>query len=149
MSYKAFCSNYGEHSTKSVRYRCWNKEAMEGMNGDMSAVWDSFAVDLETRLDRVNGVVAQAFRRACRVALSTRANEPGVARPMQILAAMLRRREDRTLYGIEEANENFQSDLSSLNTNVFSSIRTAFIGQLMENTYHAANIDYGIPAPIL
>ncbi|RYO90874.1 hypothetical protein DL766_001625 [Monosporascus sp. MC13-8B] len=146
-SYTAFCSNYGEHSTAKMGYHCWNEEAMEGMKGDMSAVWDSFAVNLEAHLERINGAVVQAFDNALRAALSTGANEHGAANntrsAMQSLAATLCHRKDLTLYGIEEASESFHSELSSLHTDAFSSIRTAFIGKLMENTYHAANMEYG------
>ncbi|RYP50632.1 hypothetical protein DL768_003914 [Monosporascus sp. mg162] len=146
-SYTAFCSNYGEHSTAKMGYHCWNEEAMEGMKSDMSAVWDSFAVDLEAHLERINGVVIQAFDKVLRVVLSTGTNEPGAANntrsAMRTLAATLRHRKDLTLYGIEKAGESFHSELSSLRTDAFSSIRTAFIGKLMENTYHAANMEYG------
>jgi hypothetical protein len=151
-SYKAFCSNYGEHSTGKMGYHCWNEEAIESMKGDMSAVWDSFAVDLEAHLERINGVV-QAFGNALSVALSTGANEPDAANntrsAMRTLAATLRHRKELTLYGIEKASESFHSELSSLHTDTFSSIRTAFIGKLMENTYHAANMEYGKPALLL
>jgi hypothetical protein len=130
-------------------YHCWNEEAMEGMKGDMSAVWDSFAVDLEAHLERINGAVVQAFGNVLRVALSTGANEPGAANntrsAMRTLAATLHHRKDLTVYGIENASESFHSELSSLHTDAFSSIRTAFIGKLMENTYHEANMEYGKP----
>lgn len=151
-SYSAFCSNYGEHSTPKKGYHCWNEEAMDGMNGDMSPVWHSFVVNLEAHLERINEAVAQAFSNARRIALSTCENEPGAANnsrsAMRTLAATLHHREDRTLNGIEEENESFHSELSSLHTDAFSSIRTAFIGKLMETTYHAANMDHGKAAPI-
>ncbi|RYO81753.1 hypothetical protein DL764_009715 [Monosporascus ibericus] len=106
-----------------------------------------FALDLEAHLERINGAVVQAFNNVLRVALSTGTNEPGAANntrsAMRTLAATLRHRKDLTLYGIEEASESFHSELSSLHTDAFSSIRTAFIGKLMENTYHAANMEYG------
>lgn len=131
-------------------YRCWNEEAMQGMQGDMSTVWDSFAVDLEAHLDQINGLVVQAFDNVLRVVLSTGANEPVAANNtrsvMRTLAGTLRHRKDLTLYGIEEAGDSFYSELSSLHTDAFSSIRTAIIGRLMENTYHAANMEYGKPA---
>ncbi|RYP01347.1 hypothetical protein DL765_010864 [Monosporascus sp. GIB2] len=146
-SYTAFCSNYGEHSTAKMGYHCWNEEAMEGMKSDMSAVWESFVVDLEAHLERINGAVVQAFDNILGVALSTGANEPDAANntrsAMRTLAATLRHRKDLTLSGIEEASEIFHSKLSSLHADAFSSIRTAFIGKLMENTYHAANMEYG------
>ncbi|KAF2462919.1 uncharacterized protein BDR25DRAFT_298822 [Lindgomyces ingoldianus] len=146
-SYRAFCSHYGEHATTKVEYRCWNEEAMEGMKGDMSAVWDGFAVDLEAHLERINGAVVQTFGNALGVALSAGTNRPGAANnawsALRTLANTLGHRKDLTLYGIEKASESFHSELLSLHTDAFSSIRTAFIGKLMENTYHAANMEYG------
>ncbi|KAF2688370.1 hypothetical protein K458DRAFT_414140 [Lentithecium fluviatile CBS 122367] len=146
-TYKAFCSNYGDHSTKEKGYRCWNEEAMGGMKGDMSIVWDSFAVDLDAHLDRINGAVIQAFHNVLEFALSAGAAEPRAAlnarSAMHTLADTLRHRQYLTVYGIEKASESFHSELSCLHTNAFSSIRTAFTGRLMHNTYHAANMDYG------
>jgi hypothetical protein len=124
---------------------------MEDMRGDMSAVWDSFKVDLEAHLQRFDGAVVSAFDNVVRVALTTDANVPGATNDtaMRTLAATLGHRKDLILYHIEKANESFDSELSSLHTNAFSSIRTAFIGRLLESTYHAANMDYGKTAPTL
>jgi len=154
MTYKAFCSHYGAHSTaKSDGYHCWNEEAMESMNDDMSTLWDSFEVDIEAHLERVNATVVQAFGNALTVASSIGANEPGTANntgsAMRTLATTLCHRKDLAHHGIEETSESFNSELSSFHTDAFSSIRTAFIGKLMESTYHAANMEYGKPAPLL
>lgn len=62
---------------------------------------------------------------------------------LRTLTGTLRHRKDLILYGVENAAEHFHSELSSLRTDAFSSIRTAFVGQLMEDTYHAANMEYG------
>jgi len=123
---------------------------MESMTDDMSAIWDSFEVDIEAHLERINDAVVQAFGNALTAASSIGANEPGAANntrsAMRTLAATLCHRKDLTLNGIEKACESFNSGLSSFHTDAFSSIRTAFIGKLMESTYRAANIEYGKPA---
>jgi hypothetical protein len=138
MSYKAFCSNYGEHSTNAVGYHCWNGEAMRSMKSDMSAAWDNFLLGLDAHLELISGEVDEAFDTVLEVALSTNANEPGVTNntrsAMRTLANALHHRQDLALHGIERANEIFQSELRSLQTDAFSSIRTAFITQQIWTT---------------
>lgn len=120
---------------------------MESMTADMSDVWNSFVIDLEAQLERLDGAIIQSFDDVFDIALAAGTREPGAAnnsRPaMQTFAANMRHRKDLTLYGIEQAVDSFHSNLTTLNSNAFSSVRTAFIGRLMERTYHAANIEYG------
>jgi uncharacterized protein (DUF2252 family) len=47
--------------------------------------------------------------------------------------------------GIDQAMESFVSDLRSLRADTLTGARTAFIGKLMEATYHAANMEHGKP----
>ena len=146
-SYKAFCSNYGEHSTAKMGSHCWNEEAMKAMKDNMSPVWDSFAVDLKADLQQINGAVIQAFDNGIRFVSAIEPCEANNNRSaMRALAATLHHRKDLVLYSIEKANESFQYELCSLRTDAFSSIRTAFIGKIMEDTYHSANMEYGRPA---
>jgi hypothetical protein len=67
----------------------------------------------------------------------------GIGIAMRTLASNLLHREHLMRYGIDQATETFESNLSSLRGDVLSSVRTAFIGKLTEEAYHAANIDYG------
>jgi len=129
---------------------------MGRMKRDMSDIWSVFVVDLEAHLEHVNDEVDEAFDTVLEIALSTGSNESGVANntgsSMRTLAEALHHRQDITLHGIDRASESFQSELGSLNTNAFSSIRTAFTGKLMETIYHAANMEYGkltLPSPAL
>ncbi|KAJ4353988.1 uncharacterized protein N0V89_005720 [Didymosphaeria variabile] len=62
---------------------------------------------------------------------------------LHALTATLRHRQDLLLYDIENAVNDFQHELSTLRTNAFAPLRTAFIGQLMDNTYRAANMEHG------
>ncbi|CAO2651427.1 Nn.00g039970.m01.CDS01 [Neocucurbitaria sp. VM-36] len=146
-SYKAFCSKYGEHYTNAIGYCCWNEEILTSMKDDMSNVWDSFVLDLDIHLQEIKDAIAEIFGKALAVALSTEANDPSAASnprsAMRTLATNLRHREDLTLHSFETAQETFSSQLFYFHTDVFSSIRSAFIGQLMENAYHAANMEYG------
>jgi hypothetical protein len=146
-TYKSFCSNYGDHYTPTVGSHCWNNEAIQGMETDLSAVWNSFAGDLDIEIDRVTTATSQAFDKVLNVAASARANESRAANnassSMRTFASNSLHREHLTRYGIEKATEAFASNLSFLRANALSSVRSAFIGQLMEPTYHAANMEYG------
>ncbi|KAJ4363420.1 hypothetical protein N0V83_009713 [Neocucurbitaria cava] len=123
------------------------------MKDDMSTVWDSFEHDLQAHLDQLKQLVLEAFTKVLTIALATAgdANAPTASTDnttqrsaMRILAATLLHRADIVLHGLEKAQDTFfSSSLSSLHTDIFSSVRTAFIGKLMETTYHAANMEYG------
>jgi hypothetical protein len=146
-SYKAFCSNYGDHWTKAKGFCNWNEEAIQGMTTDLCAIWDSFAFDLYTELERVNTMAVQVYARLLEIATSPTLHNSGatdrIGIAMRTLASNLLHREHLMRYGIDQATETFESNLSSLRGDVLSSVRTAFIGKLTEGTYHAANIDYG------
>ncbi|OAL53048.1 hypothetical protein IQ07DRAFT_533701 [Pyrenochaeta sp. DS3sAY3a] len=147
MSYKAFCSHYGDHSTDQRGYYCWNEDAAQGMTTDLSAVWDSFAVDIDTEIEGVNTAAEQTYAKLLEIAAplaenrSMAINEIGSA--MRTFASNLLHRENLTHYGIEEALETFESNHASLRADTLSSVRTASIGTLMESTYHAAQMEYG------
>jgi hypothetical protein len=146
-SYKAFCSNYGDYATPKMGSHCWNEEAIQGMTTDLSAVWDSFVIDLKTEIERVNTTAVQIYAKVLEIATSPAANasraisDTGSA--VRTLASNLLHREHLTRYGIEQVTEAFQSKLYSLRTDTLSSVRTSSIGELMESTYHAANMEYG------
>ncbi len=114
---------------------------MEAMNSDMIEVWDSFVVDLDVHLDCLNASVNQAFDNSLGIACSNEANSTRLT--LQTLAATLHHRKELALDAIDTARESFHHDIATFHTDAFSSIRTAFIGKLLESTYHAANMKYG------
>lgn len=114
---------------------------MEAMNGDMIEVWDSFMVDLNVHLDCLNASIKQAFDDSLGIACSIEANNTRLT--LQTLAATLHHRKELALDAIDLARECFHQDIATFHTDAFSSIRTAFIGKLLEGTYHAANMEYG------
>jgi hypothetical protein len=146
-TYKSFCSNYGDHCTPAAGSHCWNDEAVQGMKTDLSAVWNSFAGERNIEIDRVTTATSRAFDKVLKIAASARANESRAANNagsgMRTFASNLLHREHLTRYGIEKATETFEASLFSLRADALSSVRTAFVGQLMEPTYHAANMEYG------
>ncbi|KAF2638819.1 hypothetical protein P280DRAFT_404207 [Massarina eburnea CBS 473.64] len=145
-SYKAFCRNYGKHSTPTVNYHCWNEEAMMTMFNDMESIWNAFTTHLLKSIEQAKTFVETSFQNAiCKVvAAFTARSFTEHRRSLQLLAATLHRRKSMILRHIESFTENsVNADLSALRTDAFSFIRTAFVGQLMEDTYHAANMDCG------
>jgi hypothetical protein len=119
---------------------------MDRMKNDMSAVWTEFANDVETQLEGTNQSVDQAFTKALETALLAQKNSraaESTRNAMRTIARILRHRKDLAVHGIEQAIENFTYELSTLHTDIFSFIRTAFIGNVMERAYHAANMEHG------
>lgn len=60
------------------------------------------------------------------------------------LTSTLIHRQSLLLYGIENIFEDFEEDMSTVRTNSFSPIRTSIVGQIMEETYNTANMQYGM-----
>lgn len=119
---------------------------------DMSIVWNSFALDLTTHLENIDAPFRQGLDESLAMALSASTSEPGTnstGSAMRSLAVILQHRRELTVHGIEQAIEAFHDELNSLHRDAFRSARTTFVGQLMETSYHAANMEYGTPAILL
>lgn len=117
------------------------------MTTDLSAVWDSFAVDIDTETESVNTAVVQTYAKVLEIAAPLAENRSiaidDIGPAMRTFSSNLLHREHLTRYGIEQVLETFVSNHSSLRTDTLSSVRTASIGKLMESTYHAAQMEYG------
>jgi hypothetical protein len=126
---------------------------MEGMGVDMSEVWSIFATDLSQKLVEINNLIDDSFNKVLKVALSAAAAQPrtedNTSSAMRSIATILQHRKDLTYHGIEDAIAVFFSQLSSLRTDTLTSTQTTFIGILMEDTYTAANMDFGKSATSL
>ncbi|PVH91907.1 hypothetical protein DM02DRAFT_544867, partial [Periconia macrospinosa] len=145
-TYKAFCSNYGAHQTASKPYTCWNEEAMKGMVAEMMPKWNDFASNNDSALAQTQRSVRSSFTTAVDIALGK--VHTNHSREMQStflpLVEILRKRQRLSVHGVEYAIDEFiNTSLERLRTDALSSVRTAYIGKLMERTYHAANLDYG------
>jgi hypothetical protein len=147
ISYKVFCSNYGEHCTDGKGPHCWNDEAIQGMKDDLSAIWDSFVVDLIADIQYVSTASLQTYTEVGEIASSTAENgspsSNDIAVVMRTFASNMQHREELIRCGIYKAMESFVSDLRSLRADTLTGARTAFVGKLMEATYHAANMEHG------
>jgi hypothetical protein len=148
-SYAAFCSKLGEHSTDARKDLCWNAEAIEHMATDLPTVWSSFVLDLDTEIQRINTAAIETYARigSAASAAADRSRLRNDTRPaMRTFASNVSHRKHLMRGDISQAMETFEADLESLRIDTLSSAKTAFIGKLLEDTYHAANMEYGKPA---
>jgi hypothetical protein len=146
-TYKAFCSNYGKHRTKIMPLRCWNEEAIKGMTNRLFEVWDKFVVSLTAEMKHVKKASLQTYGDVIKVASSTAETKSpannDIVLVMGTFASNLIHRKHLLEYSIDDAMDSFVSDLRSLGADTLSPAKTAFIGKLMNDTYHAANMECG------
>lgn len=121
------------------------------MQGLMKNAWSQFAVDGESHLQLVLEAVEYAFESVLRLSVpgirvgsGVENTSPSVLRPLN---EMLSYRKDLALHAIEDAIDEFRQKLFFVKMNALAPVRTAFIGRLMEDTYHAANLEYGKSTP--
>ncbi|KAF2278876.1 uncharacterized protein EI97DRAFT_372095 [Westerdykella ornata] len=139
-AYSAFCGHRGNYYTASVGRHSWNGEAMKSMKDDMSTDWDNFKSNVEAQVKAIEKAVAEAFDNSFKIARDAADSLSA----METFADTLRHRKFLIRHGIKRAYEKeFQEELSSLDTDAFSPCETAFIGQLMEDTYHKAALESG------
>ena len=147
MSYKAFCNNYGDHTTRVVGRHCWNEEATKHMRRDMMKIWVNFVVHLDTRFEHILQAISDAFEDALRLGRSGDITGTDIAdqsrSAVRTLLDILCHRQCLVLYGAEDAIDESRNELSYLESDALAPLRTAFVGRYMEDTYHAANMDYG------
>jgi hypothetical protein len=150
-TYKAFCSNYGNHHTKAMHSRCWNDEAIEGMADRLHPVLDGFIDSLTAETHGVKIASLQTYADVISVASSTAATTPPANNDIMLVmgtfASNLNHRKHLMEYSIDDAMESFVSNLRSLRADTLSPAKTAFIGKLMADTYHASNMECGKPFP--
>lgn len=130
-----------------MQSRCWNAEVMQSVDADMSALWTSFPAELMTQLESVKTFVETTCGNLRTTALSgftsRRGSGDDSSRAMRTLAATVQHQLLSLLFDLDNLFENFFNGLDALRTDSLSSIRTAFLGQLMEDSYHEANMEHG------
>jgi hypothetical protein len=117
------------------------------MKNDMANVWANLALDLEVRVQDLLSAIADAFENVLGIVSSqdeADSNVTNIPRPVvQTLFETLNHRKALALYGTEDAIEEFRDKLLALETDALAPVLTAFIGRYMQDTYHAANMEYG------
>jgi hypothetical protein len=104
----------------------------------MDSIWDEFVDDLDTHLVRINIAIADAFTAVLNITSTT-----NLRSALRTFASVLRHRRQLALSAVDHVVEILESDLDSLRSDTVSPVQTAYIGQLMESTYHAANMEFG------
>ncbi|CAI6339181.1 unnamed protein product [Periconia digitata] len=139
-SYKAFCLNFGEHSTKTVRRCSWNELAMSTMFKDMKYIWALFTSSLTDCYNDTRVFIEDSFLEL-EMDLSRARGKPIFH---ELLVSTLRFRKSAFLRAIENIVKDFSDgSFLTLQNECLSPLRTAFLGQVMEVTYHEANMEYG------
>lgn len=146
-SYKAFCYNYGDHVTKGQGYHCWNQEAMAHIGRDMSEVWtdlqECFETCVHTAAKEIRKVYDAAIEKSKTGAQTQASTENDTYATCASLVLSLGHRRNLTTAGTEDAIDLFRVEFSNLQVDALAPLRTAFIGSLMEDAYHAANLEFG------
>jgi hypothetical protein len=120
---------------------------MQHMKNDMTNVWTNVTVGLETHLERLVEAIDDAFENVLPIVMSQDAAKSDVANiprsVAQTFVDILHHRKDLALHGTEDAMEEFRHELLTLGTDALAPVLTSFIGRYMQDTYHAANMEYG------
>jgi hypothetical protein len=146
-TYKAFCHNYGNHQTEAKPHHCWNEEAITDMKNGMDAVWTGFVTELQARLEEIPAAVADDFATILDATNFESPSETTTTRSsssaVKTLDGILRHRRNLAIRAVDDATEDFMAKMSTLETDMLTGVRTAFIGECMEDAYRAANLEYG------
>ena len=114
---------------------------------DMSDVWTDLQAYFETCVQTAAEAIREVYDAAIdelrtkgRTGAST---ENGIYPTNTSLVHSLRHRRNLTTADTEDAIDLFRVEFSNLQVDALAPLRTAFIGNLMEDAYHTANLDFG------
>jgi hypothetical protein len=120
---------------------------MEAMNVTMTPIWPEFKSQLQAQLKQINDLVKQVFDHVLQIASNATKCATVVDRAlrskMEKFFVNLRHRQDLTLDEIDEAIEEFGRALTDFHFDAFNPKQIAIIGTLVEDAYHAANLEGG------
>ncbi|KAI0867597.1 hypothetical protein GGS24DRAFT_485128 [Hypoxylon argillaceum] len=139
-TYAAFCRHFGTHYTATVEQRNWNEEIIQKMTDDLSPPWEQLQINLDQQSDGIFQSIDNFFSWADQFLDAELDSSRDTAVSIKSTLSSQKRvlRSD-----IEKILDNLQGDLRTLRTDVFSSIRTSFIGKIMENEYDKARRQSG------
>ncbi|KAJ5021270.1 Dynamin family-domain-containing protein [Bipolaris maydis] len=146
-TYSAFCRNEGDHFTPAVDYHNWNEEAIALLQKDMKCVWKDFVKTLEEELWKLSNDIKRLFEDIYILALPQQQNRESWVQSrtsaIRGLRKTLRHRRDIVLDGVEKSQERFWTEMATLKVNTLGSLKTAFVGECMKETYYEANSKHG------
>ncbi|KAH8198037.1 hypothetical protein TruAng_007812 [Truncatella angustata] len=139
-TYAAFCRNYGDHCTRAVGSRNWNEEATKTMVRDLTHPWQILMEKIhdgeQTFMASLEGTIQSMVHH-----LETNIqNSPELS---DTLIDAMMSRQDLIRDELEKITEELASNLATLKTDVFSGIRTSFVGKAMELAYRGCNMESG------
>ncbi|ETS82271.1 hypothetical protein PFICI_07273 [Pestalotiopsis fici W106-1] len=139
-SYAAFCRNHGAHCTPAVGARNWNEELSEAMVSDLGQPWSRLVNNIKGKQKNMTNRVSQMTDRVTEDIDSAIQGSQDVA---DVLTDAFVSRHNVINDGLRSIADVLSSELTILRTDVFSGIRTSFLGQTMEPAYRGCISEYG------
>ncbi|CAH0050893.1 unnamed protein product [Clonostachys solani] len=139
-SYRAFVSNFGNHSTPKAGTHDWNSEAMDQMVEDLRTPWESLTSTLyerQSELTRAIETTTETINDGLETELD--ANDESTSVLLEALEAQTRLLQR----SMDACFETLADKFLLLHTDTFSGIRTSSFGKEMESTYRLCNQEYG------
>ncbi|TID05081.1 Nuclear GTPase SLIP-GC [Colletotrichum higginsianum] len=132
-------SKWNEWTHPVGRWHDWNEEIIAGMVTDLAVPWQrlcsSFGDEIEQAIDLVDESMEWA--------LEFLEDELDGFSFTMTLSQVLLCHKNTMLAEAQKAYDNFENSLSTLRVDALSGIRTSLIGQAMESSYKACNLDSG------
>ncbi|VUC28222.1 unnamed protein product [Clonostachys rosea] len=139
-SYRAFVSNFGNHSTPKAGTHDWNSEAMGKMIEDLREPWESLGSTLyqrQSELTRDIETTTETIRDGLEYELDDNDDSTNILlEALEAQTRLLQRSMDNCF-------EKLTDKFLLLHTDTFSGIRTSLFGKEMEPTYRLCNQEYG------
>ncbi|KAL0931975.1 Nuclear GTPase SLIP-GC 3 [Colletotrichum truncatum] len=139
-SYSAFCRQFGNYCTPAAGSHNWNEEIIHGMVTTLSSPWrnvsSTFSYELEKITDHVVRVIEGEID----------ALEGGLgdlSESSDTICQLLSCRKNILVSEMEDLCGKFEGNLRVLKINALSGIRTSLIGEAMEASYRACNLEAG------
>ncbi|KAK6227425.1 hypothetical protein QIS74_00980 [Colletotrichum tabaci] len=139
-TYSAFCRNYGSHCTKAAGgWHDWNEEIIAGMVTDLVIPWQRLCSLFDAGIEQAIDSVDESMEWA----LEFLEDELEGFSFTVTLSQVLLCHKNTMLSEAQKAYDDFETSLSTLQVDALSGIRTSLIGQAMESSYKACNLDSG------
>ncbi|GJC81468.1 hypothetical protein ColLi_04306 [Colletotrichum liriopes] len=126
--------------TAAVGRRDWNADIIAGLVDDLEPLWDELCSSIEDDLEEKSETMDDILSRALDLIETELEASP---RASEILSQALDCRSAAILAETEVLCEKFHEELGTLRIDALSGIGTSLIGQAMESSYRACNMEYG------
>ncbi|KAI1815628.1 hypothetical protein GGS20DRAFT_322793 [Poronia punctata] len=139
-TYAAFCRNFGTHYTAAVKHRNWNQEIIQAMSADLDRPWQTVQERLNMKNASIIELIDNLFHEQLELLGDGLSESPGTRISLDNTLSS----RGRVLRGsIEDILGDLDKHLRTLRTDALSSLRTSFIGKVMEGAYNQARMESG------